>query len=99
MYRMGMLCLLFPTLSFAAGDIAAGKAKAVTCGGCHGAQGIAIAPNFPNLAGQKAAYLEMAIQSYRSGKRNDPTMKAMVAGLADADIPNLAAYYSSLPKK
>ncbi len=84
---------------FAAGDIAKGKAKSVTCIGCHGANGIAIAPNFPNLAGQKYLYLTKAIASYRDGVRNDPTMKAMTGALTDADIDNLAAYFSSLPRK
>lgn len=84
---------------FAIGDIAKGKAKSVTCIGCHGVNGIAIAPNFPNLAGQKYLYLTKAIASYRDGVRNDPTMKAMTGVLSDADIENLATYFSSLPRK
>ena len=83
----------------AAGDIEAGRIMSTACGGCHGAQGISIAPNYPNLAGQKEKYLLNAINSYRSGDRNDPTMKAMVATLKDADVANLAAYFSSLPGK
>ncbi len=91
--------LIASSAVFSAANVAAGKAKAVTCIGCHGPEGIAFAPNFPNLAGQKAFYLATAIQSYRTGERNDPTMKAMVAGLTDADVANLAAYYASLPRK
>jgi len=79
-----------------AGDISAGKAKAAACAGCHGVNGISNAPNYPNLAGQKEKYLASAINSYRSGGRNDPTMKAMVAALNDNDVANLAAYFSSL---
>jgi len=90
--------VLFSSLSQAA-DINAGKAKAATCFGCHGPQGISFAPNFPNLAGQKELYLETAINSYRNGKRNDPTMRAMVAALNDVDVKNLAAFFSSLPRK
>jgi len=91
--------LLLSSTVYSAGDIEAGRAKAVTCFGCHGPQGIAFAPNFPNLAGQKEAYLNSAIQSYRNGKRNDPTMRAMVAALTDDDVTNLAAFFSSLPRK
>lgn len=80
------------------GDVNAGKAKAAACVGCHGSNGISVAPNYPNLAGQKEAYLKMAINKYRSGERNDPTMKAMVGALTDADVDNLAAYFSSLPR-
>ena len=89
--------LSFFTSGFcSAGDAAAGKAKAAACVGCHGMKGISNAPNYPNLAGQKEKYLATAINSYRSGSRNDPTMKAMVAALNDNDVANLAAYFSSL---
>lgn len=79
-----------------AGDVAAGKAKSATCAGCHGANGISAVPTYPNLAGQKEAYLAQQIKDYKSGARKNPTMNAMVAALTDADIANLAAYYASL---
>lgn len=79
-----------------AADAAAGKAKSVTCAACHGQNGISIAPNYPNLACQKDKYLVKSIKAYKSGARNDPMMKPMVMALSDADIENLAAYYSSL---
>jgi len=79
-----------------AGDVAAGKAKSATCAGCHGAKGISAVPTYPNLAGQKEAYLAQQIKDYKSGARKNPTMNAMVAALTDADIANLAAYYASL---
>lgn len=88
-----MLSLTMPVL---AGDAAAGKAKANTCIACHGANGISTQPIYPNLAGQKEAYLVKAIKAYKSGERSDPTMKAMSAPLTDADIDNLAAHFSSL---
>ncbi len=80
----------------AGGDPAAGKAKSATCAGCHGTDGISLVPNYPNLAGQKEAYLVKAINDYKSGARNDATMNPMVAPLSDTDIANLAAYFSSL---
>jgi len=79
-----------------AGDAAAGKAKAMMCSACHGTAGISAVPTYPNLAGQKEAYLEKQLKDFKSGKRNDPTMKGMVAALNDADMANLAAYYASL---
>lgn len=86
---------LSASLSYA-GDAAAGKAKTAVCAGCHGAEGISNNGMWPNLAGQKEAYLVKAINDYKNGKRNDPMMASMVKGLSDADIANLAAYYSSL---
>ncbi len=79
----------------AAGDPAAGKAKSAMCAGCHGANGQGVAPN-PPLAGKPAAQLVQALHDYKSGKRPNPMMKNMAAGLSEQDIENLAAYYSSL---
>jgi len=90
------LTLLAVTGNASAGDAAAGKAKSAVCAGCHGAAGISVVPNYPNLAGQKEAYLVKAMKDYKSGARSDPTMKAMAAPLSDDDIANLAAYFSSL---
>ncbi|MEL7401132.1 MAG: cytochrome c [Pseudomonadota bacterium] len=88
-----------PMFAQAAGDAAAGKAKAVTCAACHGANGKAAIPTYPNLAGQNAGYLEVALKDYKNGKRTG-TQAAMMTGMAkplsDADIANLAAYFSSL---
>jgi len=80
----------------AGGDAAAGKAKAASCAGCHGAAGISAAPTFPNLAGQKEAYLVKQLKAFKDGSRKDPTMSAMAAPLSDADIANLAAHFASL---
>jgi cytochrome c553 len=79
-----------------AGDAAAGKAKSSMCAACHGAAGISMVPMYPNLAGQKEAYLAKQLKDFKSGKRNDPTMKGMVMALSPADMENLAAYYASL---
>lgn len=78
-----------------AGDAAKGKAKSATCAACHGNTGIGTAPNNPNLAGQKEQYLIKSMNDYKSGKRDDATMKAMVGALSDEDISDLAAYYAS----
>ena len=56
-------------------------------------------PTYPNLAGQNAAYIELAIKAYKSGQRSGgqaAIMQGMAAPLSDADISNLAAYFSSL---
>ncbi|GAA5135959.1 c-type cytochrome [Thalassotalea piscium] len=78
-----------------AGDIAAGKAKSATCAACHGAEGISAIPMYPNLAGQKEAYLVKQLKDYKSGARKDPVMSAMAMPLSDEDIANVAAYFAS----
>lgn len=89
------IAVLSPALVQAA-DAAAGKAKAALCSACHGPEGISIAPIYPNLAGQKAAYLEASMKAYRDGQRQNPIMAPMAKPLSDADITNLAAYFSNL---
>lgn len=79
-----------------AADAAAGKAKAATCAGCHGAAGISAVPLYPNLAGQKEAYMTKQMKAFKDGTRKDPTMNAMAKPLSDADMANISAYYAGL---
>ena len=88
--------LLAASGSALAGDAAAGKAKAASCAGCHGANGISSNPMWPNLAGQQAGYLVKQMKAFRDGARTDPMMSPMAKPLSDADIENIAAYFSSL---
>ena len=88
--------LLAASGSVLAGDAAAGKAKAASCAGCHGANGVSNNPMWPNLAGQQLGYLVKQIKAFRDGTRSDPMMSPMAKPLSDADIENLAAYFSSL---
>lgn len=79
-----------------AADVAAGKAKSAMCAACHGADGMSKVPIYPNLAGQKEAYLVKQMKDFRSGARKDPVMGPMSKALSDADIANLAAYYAKM---
>jgi cytochrome c553 len=91
--------LAFATASaFARGDIDAGKAKAVVCQACHGADGNAgTDPQYPRLAGQYHDYLARALQEYKSGDRKNPIMAGFAATLSDQDIDNVTTYFASLP--
>lgn len=81
----------------AAPDAGAGKRRAAVCFACHTPEGISRIPGVPHLAGQEHSYLVKVLHSYREGQqRQDPTMTAMVKPLTDADIVNIAAYYSKL---
>ncbi len=79
-----------------AADVEAGKAKSAMCAACHGAAGISAIPMYPNLAGQKEAYLAKQLKDFKSGMRKDPVMAPMAMGLSEADIENISAYYASL---
>lgn len=80
---------------FAGGNADAGKAKAVTCGACHGADGNSLAPTFPKLAGQHASYLLKQMQDIKSGARSVPTMAGQLDALAQKDLEDIAAYFAS----
>lgn len=70
-------------------------AKAQACVACHGENGVSSNPEWPNLAGQHAGYLAIQLKAFRDGSRSNPVMAPFVAGLTDADITDLAAYYSN----
>ena len=81
-----------------AADIAAGKVTAgAVCAACHGANGVSISPGIPNLAAQRARYIEKQLKAFRSKKRKHAIMGGLLAKFGDATIADVAAYYASLP--
>ena len=92
---ISMSAVLIASPAFA-GDAAAGKAKAQSCVSCHGMNGKSTNPNNPNLAGQKKNYLIKAMKAYKSGDRKDPMMNSLMGSLSDADMENLAEFFSSV---
>lgn len=84
-----------------AGDAAAGKAlfAAKGCVGCHGASGKSANPIWPNLAGQHAEYVVLALKAYKSQERksaNAAQMYPFAGQLSEQDMENVAAFVSSL---
>ena len=79
----------------AAGDAAAGKAKATSCAMCHGPNGEGTQMG-TKLAGEDPAKFIAAMNDYKSGKRDNAMMKAQAGPLGADDVANLSAYYASL---
>ena len=100
-YAIGLASVLSAALPALAadGNAAAGKLKDSTCQGCHGIPDYRTAfpdvYSVPKIGGQHAAYIVKALQAYKSGERNHPTMKAIAATLSDQDMADLAAFYSA----
>ncbi len=94
-----VLACVASTAVAADGDAAAGKQKTVMCQGCHGIPDYKTAfPSVyrvPKLGGQHPGYIAKALQAYKSGERNHPTMRAIAAGLSDKDMADLGAYYAA----
>jgi cytochrome c553 len=86
-----------------AGDAAAGRQKNSMCVGCHGIECYKTAfpevYSVPRIGGQHPAYIIKALQAYKSGERNHPSMKGVAATMSDKDMADLAAYYSAGPSK
>ena len=80
-----------------AADIAAGKAKAEICAGCHGDNGISQTENIPSLAGQLDQFIQWQLVFFRSGTRKNEQMQPVVEQLNNDDIRNLGAYFAQLP--
>lgn len=91
------LCAALSAPALAAGDAAAGKQKAFTCMGCHGVPSYTnVYPTYhvPKLGGQHAQYLVSALQAYKSGARQHPTMRAQAASLSEQDMADIAAFFA-----
>jgi cytochrome c553 len=81
----------------AAGDAQAGKDKAQVCAACHGVDGNSPSPEWPNLAGQHAAYTSRQLADFKAGQeRSNPIMAGQVAGLSPEDMADLGAYFATL---
>lgn len=76
-------------------------ARQVTaCSTCHGTQGEGVAPAVPVLAGQHAPYTELQLLLWKRGeRRNGPlgVMAQVAAGMTEAEIAAVAAYFGALP--
>ena len=81
----------------AAADLAAGKAAAEGCAGCHGEDGISHTPLTPSLAGEPDDFTQWQLVFFRGGSRKSEVMGPIAAALNNEEIRNLGAYYASLP--
>src|SRR3954469_11682892 len=85
--------LAFAPVSQAA-DIDAGKIKVATvCAACHGANGVSVSDAIPNLAAQRAGYLEAQLKALKEGTRKNPVMNAIATQLSPDDMANVAAFF------
>ncbi|HZR34278.1 MAG TPA: cytochrome c [Nevskia sp.] len=73
--------------------------RVVVCAACHGENGVATQPMYPNLAGQQTSYIEHALHAYKSGERKNAIMAPQAAGLTEAEIKQLAAWFAAQPAK
>ncbi|HET7384930.1 MAG TPA: cytochrome P460 family protein [Pseudolabrys sp.] len=102
---MRFAMILAISQSAQAADTEAGKRLANTvCAACHGATGISVSDAVPNLAGQRARYVEAQLKFFKDGTRKEPgavsraaIMNAIASQLSVEEIANVAAYFESQP--
>lgn len=100
-----LIVILAATQSAHAADIEAGKQLGTTvCAACHGASGISVSDTVPNLAGQRARYIEAQLKFFKDGTRKEPgrvnraaIMNAIATQLSAEEIANVAAYFEAQP--
>jgi cytochrome c553 len=92
---LALVAFLGSAPALAAGSVEAGQAKSATCGACHGMDGNSLNPEWPNLAGQHAAYIERQLRAFKAGERQNDLMAPMAMILSDEDMADLAAYFST----
>ena len=68
--------------------------KVVACAACHGDRGISRTPGTPSLVGLETQYLVAAMKAYASGQRKNAVMKALLSGVGEAELNNMAIYYA-----
>ncbi len=68
--------------------------KAVACAACHGERGVTSKPGIPNLAGLAPQYLVGEMKEYADGKRKHAVMNALLAGVGESDLNEIAQFYA-----
>jgi YVTN family beta-propeller protein len=80
------------------GGVDKGSRISSQCTACHGLTGMSPtstrAAAWPNLAGQKHAYIVEQLRAFQQGARKNPLMSPMAQRLSAADVRSLAAYFS-----
>ena len=66
------------------------------CVSCHGADGISVLLDAPNLAGEVNIYIDTQLKAYRIGKRNHEIMSEIAADLTDQQIRDVADWFSQV---
>ncbi len=82
------------------GDPAKGKEIVdKVCAACHGADGNSVVAANPRLAGQHPEYIYKQLTEFKTQKRKNAVMFGMASQLSDADMHNVAAYFSQQKPK
>ena len=81
-------------------DAARGQAISTqVCAACHTNDGSRGSPANPILQGQHPEYIAKQLQDFKAGHRDSAVMKAFASALSEADMKNVAAFYTAKQAK
>ena len=72
-----------------------GRLKSQVCAACHGVDGNSVSSNIPSIAAQPKQFIVTALYMYREGRRKSEVMTVFAEKLSNADLNDLAQYFSS----
>ena len=71
---------------------------AATCANCHGTQGRTVGNALPPLAGRNREAMLEQLRAFRSGARPATIMHQLTKGYSDAQLEQIATYFSRQPR-
>ena len=71
-------------------------AAPAACVACHGADGLHLFEDAPNLAGETNIYIDTQLKAFRSGKRVHEVMTPIAQELTDEEIRAAADWYAAV---
>ena len=102
LWSAGVAAVLMASMGAAHAQDAAAlhtRSLAATCASCHGTGGRPVdGAAVPGLAGIPAAYMVEQMNGFKSGARAATVMHQIAKGFNDAQINQLAAYFSAQKK-
>ena len=98
--RLQTLAAVAAFLAFgaAAGAADLERARKIVSGRCflcHGMSGESSSEVFPRLATQNATYIAKQLRDFQTGRRRGSTMNDMTAGLTEAEMADLGAFFAA----
>lgn len=109
MIKKGFICFSLISLitlnargEFYQGNASLGPLKTPSCRFCHGIDGIATIPSYPNLQCQNERYLFNSMKAYQNGERKGDLaemMRTQLSALNEQDLADIAAFYAKMKDK
>ena len=93
--KLAAVFVLAALTSGAHAGLEEGRIKSQVCAACHGADGNSVIPTIPSLAGQPRQFITQALFMFREGRRKSDQMAPFVEKLSNADLNDLAQYFSA----